>query len=383
MKLVAAALVLLAALTLACIDDGEDVPAATTTPTASATSTPTATRTPTPTTEPTATPTEPPRTPPRLSGDAAVDAIIEAVYARDFAALAGAVTYTEMECTTGTPALWQVPCLEGEDDLSQVEVFPRMGCGPEMLRADEAIVLLRDFMNAEPDLHSVVIPPDSYWPPATQIINFHTARSDMWRPVVMAVIVRGGAIVGLSTAWCLNSEVIESLYPPDYVVAPTPLDTPLDPKRRSGIPVVDRVLDALQTGDPDALVGLLTPGEVSCSGGLCGPKDQEGTLVEAFLVIGCEGGYVPADQAANYLPSDAESTLFAVTDISGGFFTRPIPQLQYVAILVGDDGTGVAFLMSDVGILGVFIGCGSEHPSNFVRPDPPEPDFLLPPFPGA
>lgn len=332
----------------------------------------TASPTPTPSPAPT-------RVPERLTGVAEVDEIIAALYERDVQTLVRALSHTLFECSTADhPRYWQVACSEGESHGTLVKVIPRVGCGPQMLRPAESTVLLRRLADADPQLHSVVIPPESYWPPASHIINFVTDRSDAWSPVVVAVVLRDGAIVGVSNAWCLTSERIELLYPPAYVVPPTPPNEQPDPGRRSGIAVVDRVLDAIQAGSNDDLIGLFQPTKIPCGDGTgerCREGEPEGTIVSVIPYAACSVGYLRVDELLPRFEPGSDSGPFAVTSTEGSYFESfRLPNQKFVLILT----TRSSLVLSDTGIVGLQGDCDS-HPYDFVRSEPPEPTFLLPP----
>ena len=87
------------------------------------------------------------------------------------------------------------------------------------------------------------------------------------------------------------------------VVACTNPPSPTPPTSRTGIAYVDAVIDAGESGDPQALKRLVFFSTFPCTTGegfggppKCLPGEPEATLVEALPVLGSEGGHVRMDE---------------------------------------------------------------------------------------
>ncbi len=314
-----------------------------------------------------------------------VDVLIDALLGVDIAALSDAVRFAEFDCAgigLGLPATF---CLEGSAS-GHVAVLPRVGCSLAFLPETDLVEELQAFVGAAPVLHSVVLAPTSFRPSATHIINFATAVAVDARSHARGLIVADGQIVGLRAAGC-PSEEFEDLYPPEYLTPPPGLQEPLDQERRTGIDVVDRLLDAYAMGDPEAVLAFVRPTAVPCGGtneprADCRAGEADGTVVDAVLLSSCHAAYVRLDDLAPYkYVNPRGEALFAVTATGGQFFeSEGLEAARYAVILATVDQTdGRALLLDDDGIVGILGGCGIAQPHSFVRSTPSDTEFLLAP----
>ncbi len=132
--------------------------------------------------------------------------------------------------------------------------------------------------------------------------------------------------------------------------------------RRTGIEGVDAVVDAVLSGDPEALRSFVRFTSIACTtnplglGGppLCRPGEADGTLVDTFPIGTVEGYYLPADEIDDFLRSltSYEISLYAV-------YLAPADSWlpgDYVALCSRDiRGTGVIgeeLLISDGRLVG-------------------------------
>jgi len=183
----------------------------------------------------------------------------------------------------------------------------------------------------------------------------------------------------------------ERLYPPAAYLVPPPAGgvAGLQPGRRSGIPVVDAVLDAAGRGDAEALERLAVFGQTACGPEFappCPPGSPAGTPVQAFPVSACHGGYsLPGEAGRNLAQSLAGSRLYAV--VEQGKQAPPLPDQPEanlgVALLVPPSPPGQtltvsqALLFSDKGVVAMRGSCGPWHPEWLAGSV--ETSFLLPP----
>jgi hypothetical protein len=201
----------------------------------------------------------------------------------------------------------------------------------------------------------------------------------------VGLLERQGEIVLLITGGC----EAQRLYPPaGYLVPPPPGGlSGLDAARRSGIPLVDAILDAARAGDEAAMARLIQYTPVACSepgqiGTLpCPPGTAAGTAVDALPISACEGGYAFPAEAARQLVDVARAPLYAV------MAPRP-PERQAGTPALTDSSAGVVLLASRgrgaaalsigaQGVTNVRRGCSVLHPEWLVGND--QPAFLLPP----
>jgi hypothetical protein len=233
-------------------------------------------------------------------------------------------------------------------------------------------------------IHAVIRPPEGYQPAGDHLIILITQQNPYsWQAV--GLLERQGEIVLLITGGC----EAQRLYPPaGYLVPPPPGGlSGLDAARRSGIPLVDAILDAARAGDEAAMARLIQYTPVACSepgqiGTLpCPPGTAAGTAVDALPISACEGGYAFPAEAARQLVDVARAPLYAV------MAPRP-PERQAGTPALTDSSAGVVLLASPgrgaaalsigaQGVTNVRRGCFVLHPEWLVGND--QPAFLLPP----
>ena len=235
----------------------------------------------------------------------------------------------------------------------------------------------------------MVVVPDTYWPEADWLLAFTT---DVRRfGYDLGIVLRGSEIVAISKTSCANGG-IERVYPPDYVVHPPPLTGPLPAGRLTDIAVVDDVLLALYSGDLAMLAAQVRYTETECEEGVsedlhpflpCLPGEAAGTPGLRAAVSRCHGDYLRPEQYEESLQRslDNELQLHSVSIADGSFFTPSHfwPGQRYVVTLASEPPVGIALILSDKGIVGTFAGCSQNHPTDFTRAPPADPEFLLPP----
>ena len=148
----------------------------------------------------------------------------------------------------------------------------------------------------------------------------------------------------------------------------------VDP-RRTGIPAIDGLIDAVLKGDMTAVVGQVQYRSIPCvtqpsgdgSPPTCAASEPAGTPVEVFQFAVCAGEWVrPGDvpgRFSNYLPN---STLYAVIKP----LSFPPPTTHGVIFDTGRPAPGgvVMLLLNDAGkITDFWRGCGDTPQSLYER----------------
>ena len=249
--------------------------------------------------------------------------------------------------------------------------------------------LLSEIVLSDPGLHSAVEVPDTYWPAADWLIVFTTGLRQF--EYDLAIVLDDDEIVAVAKASCANG-AIERVYPPAYLVPPPPLVGPVPEWRRSGIAIVDEVLDALEDSDPAQLRALVRYAESACEEGTsedlhvylpCLDDEAPGTVGLRVGVPTCHGDYYRPEQFEESLHRliDARLHLHSVSAVAGSFFSPNEfwPDGRYVVTLATSPHVGTALILSEAGIVGTWVGCGNYHPTDFNRAPPAEPVFLLSP----
>jgi DNA-binding CsgD family transcriptional regulator len=238
-------------------------------------------------------------------------------------------------------------------------------------------------------LHAVARVPEGYPIAGRHVIILVREVNPLWWEAT-GIFERDGKIAAILT----RCRTPVSLYPPGrFLLAPPPPGQPLDPARRTSLPEVASVLDAIYARDTTVLAALIDYPRVPCGipyGGLgtlleCPTDSQPGTLVES-LTTGVHGERSLAGDAPGFVITQVgEGALYAVIesrDSPGAvavIFARyqdvrsagqpPQPFTSGVAGLVIRDGRLIDYQRSGPGPTDV-VGWLARYA---------QPDFLLPP----
>jgi hypothetical protein len=130
---------------------------------------------------------------------------------------------------------------------------------------------------------------------------------------------------------------------------------------RTGIEVIDNVIEAVASGDREQLESLISYTTAPCTTreGFGGPPkclegEAEGTLVDGLPMIGSEGGHIRKDEIGNWTGVDA-SALFAVYRNSEEGVNEPYyPRGEYaVVFLTGEGPSAITLRIAEGGIVRV------------------------------
>ena len=193
-------------------------------------------------------------------------------------------------------------------------------------------------------------------------------------------------------AWLdLDRDAVREVPDPFRVLAAVAPPHPADV--RTGIGIIDEVIEAVLGGDVDAVVAQvrLTTFECTTPTGIggppsCAPGEPDGTPVEVLPVSFCEGGYVGLDQVnesvQGWLTPAAQGAspetlkLYAVTE--GSFDTWDV---RYAAVFVFEStGEGrIAWIGPQGGVTALGSGCFNHPAGNWLRVDIASDSVVLPP----
>lgn len=165
------------------------------------------------------------------------------------------------------------------------------------------------------------------------------------------------------------------------------------PGTLTGVEKVDAVIDAVLTGDIDAMRELVHYTITGCTTalGLGGPPkcesnkvdgalvflEEEGTLVEVFPFIGSEGGYVQRESIDGVLQFEVEG-LYAVYRVPDDAYQEEYwPAGRYGVVFSQErDDSAVTVLVDDSGIVRISFSL-DRSPAMVIERDAGE--LLLPP----
>lgn len=303
------------------------------------------------------------------TGDGGVDALAAALWARDGAALTAALA----------PEVVERGCNGEAEPLSQARATNRLD------RLSRAALGLR----------LVAEVPEGYVPTADYALAV-VAVTDRGRYdyAEHLLLVRADRIVGMSTG-CAP-------LPPFALPVPPPAegDAVHPPGTRSGLPAVDRVLAAIEGGDPAAVRAAFAFAPVACvtepsgigSPPICRPGEAPGTPVDVVILASCEGSYARADEVGDTLERllSPELGLYAVVEHAPDDVSRPAFEARTAVILGPRDReapptpdtnppAALRLLIDDDGITVVFFGCGPESAEGLLFRWSSAPPLLLAP----
>lgn len=165
---------------------------------------------------------------------------------------------------------------------------------------------------------------------------------------------------------------------------PTPEVWPtLSPDTRTGISIVDAVIEATLAQDADKVLSLIHYTTIGCthSDGLGGPpkcKDDEpeGTMIEAFPILGSEGSFVRKEEMQFQFPPKGYGLFGVYKVVPGAYIPDYGPEGDYGIVFITDspNWTYAAFV-DETGIVRAIY-----HPTldNIFNPGVGE--FIVPPL---
>jgi hypothetical protein len=287
------------------------------------------------------------------TGDADVDSLIAILEAGNVDGLIDAFAET-------TVPISECNGLIGESDAAFVETWAR------------------DTVARGTSLSNVASVPEGYPIYAEHALEIVLEETPLyWRAT--SVLESGGEIVGLIA----SENCYRDLNPGQRAYLLPPLEPDLvqfDSSRRTGVAVVDALLDAMQSGNEATWEGLVVYQEVPCGvveyGPGCPDGAAPGTMIDAFPSSACHGGYTTVDRPPRVEIGGADNLqLYAVTETA--YDDTPDEANIATIVLFRPDGGGVAVSVGEEGMTSIRQGCGPWHPE-WLTPQGP-PDYVLPP----
>ena len=164
-----------------------------------------------------------------------------------------------------------------------------------------------------------------------------------------------------------------------------------DSSVRTGVPEVDAVVEAVLSGDQEALRGFVRYAPVACSIDsqmgveFCRPDEEDGTLVDALQLADCEGFYVRPDEIDGTLAYllGGKPRLYGVYQASPSTFL-PGDYTAVFAVEGPEPGQvfGTELLIDDGRIVWIDFGCG-QSPEQLAQLLQQQPSPTPVPTPGA
>ena len=164
-----------------------------------------------------------------------------------------------------------------------------------------------------------------------------------------------GSVAACSPATAIPAEQTPTS-PPAAVEPYHPLNT------RTGVGVIDNVIETVARGDQEALAALIEFTQAPCThaDGLGGPPkcredEEEGTIFEVLPFLGGEGSFLRRDEMENW--SGLTSTgIYAVYEVNAAVITAEqyYPIGNYLILFAGEDNQpAVALRIGERGIVRV------------------------------
>jgi hypothetical protein len=141
--------------------------------------------------------------------------------------------------------------------------------------------------------------------------------------------------------------------------APSEAYHPLD--TQTGIAQVDRILDAVASGDPQVLRSLVEFTELACTHGegfggppKCREGEEEGTPVRTLAFLGSEGGHIREEEIEQWIGVTADG-IYAVYEVSAEVYADEyFPAGRYAIVLLNpEDLYGTILRVGESGIVRV------------------------------
>ena len=168
--------------------------------------------------------------------------------------------------------------------------------------------------------------------------------------------------------------------PPFPTRPPQPTATPVTvypSGTRTDIAVIDRALDALESGDEAAFMAQLSFHPYRCENAPagvegsnpCPPGVAEGSPVDVIASGGCEVTFLARDRAdlstkiGAFFEAAKQQGLYAVTEVQAGRLASPLP-LRYLIIL----SKGYSLLLDDEGITHLGLPCEGVGAAQLFHP---------------
>lgn len=230
-------------------------------------------------------------------------------------------------------------------------------------------------------LHSVSQLPAGYQPQADHLLVVYRQLSLYWWEAA-GILERNGRIIGVITGEGCSPA---SIYPPArYLVPPPPGGIAgIDPSRRSGIALIDAILNAAAARDEVAMGRLIEYTPIACGDATgfpphagpppCPTGVAAGKPVDILPEVVCAGNHVPRERAPraliDWIGIDHPSGLYAAT--------QPSRSTEIRVVIASSRGGAVALSIGERGVKQVTAGCGPLHPDTFLGSATPT--FLLPP----
>jgi hypothetical protein len=226
-------------------------------------------------------------------------------------------------------------------------------------------------LSAVRNVVSVISLPMGYQPAADHMVVLR-AQAAPYRWASIALLERDGKVVSV-----IEGEEQcgpDRLQPPESFVVPPPVQdlASLDPARRSGVAMIDAVLEVLQRGNESDITDLIQYRGIPCGGDsrpACPQGEAAGTSIDALPHAMCVPGFETRDQAPGALSRDwSRDALYAVTSLPDG-------RDGVLIVLAGPDGP-FAMEVVDGKIVAIRSACGPSHPNSLFNGNT---SYLLPP----
>ena len=281
----------------------------------------------------------------------------------------------------------------------------RDSCEPDVLTKSRQSIqtLLATIAGDVVGVRAIAVLPVGYEPAGEHLVVLQV-RQAPYRWEIYGLVEQDSRITGVVQSDCAPSPPPSSLlfppgeYLPPLVPPPAAAGT-FDAARRSGIPIVDSVLDALQSRDAAALETLFDFTPIACVpfgpafgqgeyGPACRQDEAPGTVVDGLPGSVCHGLWSRRGAASQWVlgfQDASTATLFAVVPITTPDPLRtgaPVPAARMSLHLASSDGPPFALSLNERGITGVSRHCGptelSYDPQEWRVASGPT-QFLLPP----
>jgi hypothetical protein len=293
-----------------------------------------------------------------------VEAVIAVLFAGDPEAVEARIGYASVACAVAPTGLGAPPqCPEGVADGTPVDALPWAQCEGTYIFPEDIENTVQFLSTPGASLFGIYRVEESF--PPGEFVALYTKTGGTIRPDgAYGVFMDEGLITGLHAGCNQTPEEFVEFYDLQTVFL-SPRPTP--PPGRTGVLLVDAVLDALEAGDIDTLRQLVAYQALACAvepgaGGPppCRADEPDGTLVEVLPIRTCELEHHRRGEIDWALQDLIEHTSpYAVYQAEGGYVIVLERTFQGMRL-------SAAVTIADRNITELKFGCG-ETPEQLVE----------------
>jgi len=252
-----------------------------------------------------------------------IDAALATLFSGDRAAVEALIQYAPTECEAEPVGLGAPPqCPEGVAAGTAIDVLPWAQCEGTYI-FPEKIEPTVDLLTQPGAVLYGVYSVEAGFPPGDHVAMYLKTGATVRPDGAYAVFLTGGRVTGLHAGCNMTpSEFIDFFDLTEVYLAPAPVP----PSGRTGVVIVDAILDYVEAGDAEALDRLVEFRGIPCiatpegigAPPLCRPGEEPGATVAVFSLQTCEFEYRREEELGSLLDYVGGGRLHGVYESGAG-----------------------------------------------------------------